>query len=155
MPLAPASVTATPVVLAPGSSLRRRSCNTDWATSRSLSRIVNGAILWMTARPRSNSSRARFSEHGINGFLCLSRTNTIVFPPPLTGTGHVFLRKSLLAPVPRGRLHPPHRLHDPQLAFNGGPERLRLEKHLKVCTQGTEPLASRSLLAKAAVSSGD
>ena len=31
-----------------------------------------------TARPRSKSSRARFSEHGIKGFWCRSQTKTIV-----------------------------------------------------------------------------
>ena len=59
------------------------------------------------------------------------------FPPaiPLTRAGDVFMRKSLLAHVPMGRIIPPHCLHFPQLAFNGGPERIRLEKHRMVCTK--------------------
>ena len=68
------------------------------------------------------------------------------FPPaiPLTRAGDVFMRKSLLAHVPVGRIIPPHCLHFPQLAFNGGPERIRLETHRMVCTKGMEPLAQRS-----------
>jgi hypothetical protein len=37
---------------------------------------VKGRILWIRARPRSRSSRARFSEQGIRGFFLLSSTKT-------------------------------------------------------------------------------
>ena len=48
-----------------------------------------------------------------------------------------------------GRIVSPHSLHYPELAFNGEPESLRLEKHPKVCTKGTEPLALEVPAAKA------
>ena len=35
-------------------------------------RMVNGYMRWTRARPRSSSSRARFSEHGMNGFFVLT-----------------------------------------------------------------------------------
>ena len=66
--------TAIPVVLLPGSIFTR----TGWVSPpmRSFRRMVKGARRTTTARPRCNSNRARFSEHGISGFFCLSKTKT-------------------------------------------------------------------------------
>lgn len=44
----------------------------------SFNRMVNGYILYTTARPFSSNCLARFSEQGIKGCLCLSKTNTII-----------------------------------------------------------------------------
>lgn len=42
-----------------------------------------------------------------------------------------------------GGIIPLHGSRYPKLAFNGGPESRELEKHSRVCTKGTEPLAPR------------
>lgn len=70
----------------------------DSSVVRSFKRMVNGAILCTTARPCSSTSRACFSVHGIKGFWCRSRTQTM----------HAFLRKSLIAVGLGGRIVIPH-----------------------------------------------
>jgi hypothetical protein len=65
-----------PVVLLPGSSLMRSGCNAQESTVRSTSRITNGKTRCTRARPRSRSSLARFSVHGITGLPCRSSTKT-------------------------------------------------------------------------------
>ena len=69
---------ARPVPFDPGSACSRNGCRVESSCNRSTNRMVNGTIRWIRARPRANKTRARRSEHGINGLFLRSNTNTAI-----------------------------------------------------------------------------